>query len=85
MSLTASYSAAYCYTCRTLCVLPASVCVFGTPVNPGKTVEPVDMPFGGTLALAQEIGYYEDAHCATWRKRLNDPCATATQPCAKLL
>jgi len=36
--------AAYCYTCRTFRGL--YVCLQGTPVNPAKTDEPIDLPFG---------------------------------------
>jgi len=27
--------------------LVVSVCLFGTPANPTKTAEPIEMPFGG--------------------------------------
>jgi len=33
--------------------LVVSVCLFGTPANPTKTDEPIEMPFGGMTHVAQ--------------------------------
>ena len=53
--------AVYCYTCPMVCV-----CLLGTPVSLAHTVEEIEMPCEEQMAV--RIG-------ATWRIRLNDPCA----------
>ena len=70
--------------CLSVCL---SVCLYvWHKGEPCRTSEPIEMRFGGRFAWAQATVHYTESGPrgvyigATWRIRLNDPCAVETRP-----
>ena len=76
--------AANCY--RRSSVVCLSVGLSVTIVSPAKTAEPIEMPFGAWTMMGPRKRASDGVHIgATWRIRLNRPCAAAMRPFVKLL
>ena len=76
--------AAYCY--RRTNVVCLSVCLSVMIMSPAKTAEPIEMPFGMWTWVDRSKRVLDGAHiAASWRIRLNRPCAAAIRPIVKLL
>jgi len=76
--------ATYCY--RRSSVVCLSVCLSVTIVNPAKSAEPIEMSFGDTESGRVGPGNHVlgGVHIdATWRIRLNRPCADAVRQYVK--
>jgi len=55
-------------------------------VSCAKTAEPIKMPFGLRILVGPRSMCYTEVNIgATWRIRLNRPCAAAMRPFVKLL
>ena len=68
-------------------VICLSVCPSVTIVSPAKTAEPIAIPLGCESSGPNEpCRLLDGVHIgATWRIRLNRPCAAAMRPYVKLL
>jgi len=66
--------------------LHLSLCLFVAVVYPANTAELIEMPFGMWTQVGPRKHILDEVHIsATWRIRLNRPCATVMRPCVKLL
>jgi len=76
--------AAYCYR-RTNVVCLSVYLSWSRLTSPAKTAEPIEMPFGMWTWVDGSKHVLDGVHIgASWRIRLNRPCAAAIRPFVKI-